>query len=1464
MKANSIHFNYLWCLLFAVTTACPAATGRIVTVINNAVILSNGVFWSDANSSEEPVYFADANLKAAVEDALGVTDPTPTDMLELATLHGDTARINDLTGLEHATNLEELYIPGNQIDDILPLSELYSLKILDLWGNNISDVSALAGLRNIEKLYLLKNQISDISPLSGLTNLEVLNLAENRTSDISPLSNLTGLWTLYLYQNQISDISPLSGLTRLQTLDLYQNQIGDIAPLSNLRSLCGLSLNNNQITDISPLSNLSNLCRLSLGYNQISNISPLSDFRNLGYLYLDNNQINDISPLSGCVNLQRLSLGRNHISNISPLAGLTRLEFLYLYYNQISDISSLSDLTNLEELDLIDNQISDISPLSGLTSLKFLELNRNQIIDISPLLYLTGMELLFLRSNPLGVDAYTIYIPQIESYGTEVYCDPLIWRTLTVSSTDNGSVTEPGEGEFDYTNNTVVDIEAIADPGCYFVAWTGTAVDAGKVANPYSPVITVTMDEDYTLRANFEKVHIIYVDDDTLKGNNGSNWENAYLCLQDALTEAEEIGKPVEIHVAQGIYRPDQRAMMRQGLLRTVSSGDWTATFQLINGVTIEGGYAGLGEPDPDARDIEQYESILSGDLNADYDPDLTNIWDNCYHVVTADGTNTTAILDGFTITGGNADGAEPYDNGGGIYNNSGDPRLSDCKFVGNYAQENGGGMYNNNSSKPILTNCTFIGNSAKFGGGMSNDNSNPTLLNCILTWNSADMSGGGMHNSQSYPTLNNCTFFENSGWGAGGGMFNDECELLMLSDCAFYRNSSSAGSGGGMFNYNSNPELLRCIFSGNWVLWGGGGMANEQNCDSILTKCIFSGNRAELGGGMYNNNSDPTLMNCTFSFSGNLSCSGIALATDYSLNPSHITLKNCIIWGEGKQIFNNDCSTINISYSNVSRSRTVIYDPCEIIIWGEGNIDEDPLFAARGYWVSADDPNIIAEPYQLSAVWNDGDYHLRSQAGRWDPVNEDWVIDDVTSPCIDTGDPNTPIGYEPFPNGHRINMGAYGGTVQASMSLYDPVDYLKQASNPNPADGDYDVILDIMPSWISDPNADAYEIYFGASEFPPFLRKQDETEFDPGALEQNTQYYWRIDNIDILSNRTIGNIWTFLTGPKPACAYNPSPVNGFEDIVAYKAVLTWNPGLNAVEHNVYLGTCFHDAFIATEENSLGILVSAGHDSNSYEPGHLEFDQTYYWRIDEIDDHDIITPGNVWTFTTGSHPVQAYNPNPPDGTMNASPEVIISWSPGKDAVSHDVYFGFTNPPEFVRNQIETEYDPPGLLPSLAQCYWRIDEIDSQGNIIPGEIWRFKVHEYKGRFCLISEICVWINGAAVPISKVAVGQSIGSLDVCGKVEKVQEHEGTFTLYDILLESGNFITVAENHFFMTESGKWLSLHDLKAGSRLKTAKGIVGITGIKKRPEAYIGKVYNLKVAGSDQYMVGEDAVIVRDY
>jgi prepilin-type N-terminal cleavage/methylation domain-containing protein len=141
---------------------------------------------------------------------------------------------------------------------------------------------------------------------------------------------------------------------------------------------------------------------------------------------------------------------------------------------------------------------------------------------------------------------------------------------------------------------------------------------------------------------------------------------------------------------------------------------------------------------------------------------------------------------------------------------------------------------------------------------------------------------------------------------------------------------------------------------------------------------------------------------------------------------------------------------------------------------------------------------------------------------------------------------------------------------------------------------------------------------------------------------------------------------------------------------------------------------------------------------------------------------------------------------------------------------------------------------------------------------------------KGRMCFTAETPVWVDGALVYVSKVAAGQTVGKL-LCAtstacleQVEQVQEHEGTFDCRDVVLESGDLIGVVGAHCFMLDSGQWIAAQNLTSGLRLKTLTGTVGIKSVTKRTVPYTGKVYNLKVQSSDQYMVGKDAVIVRDY
>ncbi len=457
---------------------------------------------------------------------------------------------------------------------------------------------------------------------------------------------------------------------------------------------------------------------------------------------------------------------------------------------------------------------------------------------------------------------------------------------------------------------------------------------------------------------------IIYVDDSATGANNGSSWTDAYNFLQDALTQASSEPNITEIHVTQGIYKPDSNSVCPDG------TGDREASFYMINGIEIKGGYAGYGETDPNVRDFILYETILSGDIGTPAD-----INDNCYHVfyhTYHSYLDSTAILDGVTIKGGNAnEPPSPHCHGGGIYSEWSEQTITNCVFNENSASLNGGGLCNYNPTYALnddLTNSDSEVREINFDG--------PKLTNCTFMGNSARNYGGGIYNLTSDMSVTNCNFIGNSA-NNGGGMYND-----------FY----------------SNPIVRNCIFNSNLADFGGG-MYNDYHNSPVVTNCTFSNNIAYSGGVIYNYFSNgPTLLGCIFS--KNSATDGPGLACDsYNQNyPSTVTLTNCIIWNGESWLWNNDNSTINVEYSDIEGG------------WpGEGNIDMEPLFADA----------------------DSNDFHIKSQAGRWDENSQSWITDANTSPCIDAGNWATPVGFEPFPNGGRINMGAYGGTSQASKSYF-------------------------------------------------------------------------------------------------------------------------------------------------------------------------------------------------------------------------------------------------------------------------------------------------------------------------------------------------------------------------------------------------------------------------------------------
>ena len=437
------------------------------------------VHFDQGVAQPQNVNIPDSNLRNAIEQLLGKargSTITADDMARLSILDATEENIRNLTGLEHATNLTELWLRDNFISDISPIAGLTRLTVLDLRDNLISNISPLARLTSLIGLGLGQNSITNISPLARLTSLIELGLGQNNITDISPLAGLTRLNILGLSDNSISDLWPLvanSGLrngdevnvtgnplshrslnTHIPTLQsrgvnvqfdqgVAQPQNVNI-PDSNLRNaleqilgkargatitvadmqtLVIVSANSKNIYNLTGLEHATNLTELGLADNLISDISPIAGLTRLTVLDLRDNSISDFSALARLTNLTALGLADNLISDISPLALLTNLTVLNLAINNISNIAPLAGLTNLTHLNLDENSISDISPLARLTRLTELYLQDNSISDLWPLVANSGLgngDKLNVKENPLNDLSFNTHIPTLESRGGNV------------------------------------------------------------------------------------------------------------------------------------------------------------------------------------------------------------------------------------------------------------------------------------------------------------------------------------------------------------------------------------------------------------------------------------------------------------------------------------------------------------------------------------------------------------------------------------------------------------------------------------------------------------------------------------------------------------------------------------------------------------------------------------------------------------------------------------------------------------------------------------------------------------------------------------------------------------------------------------------------------------------------------------------------------------------------------------
>ena len=538
---------------------------------------------------------------------------------------------------------------------------------------------------------------------------------------------------------------------------------------------------------------------------------------------------------------------------------------------------------------------------------------------------------------------------------------------------------------------------------------------------------------------------IIYVDADASGAEDGTSWENAFEELDEALEAATA---PAQIWVAEGVYRP-------------TDDPDRDESFRLKSGVAVLGGFTGT-ETSADQRtpDPDEGGTVLSGDIGIEGDED-----DNSYHVVTAIGVDQTAVLDGFLITGGNADGGAPNERGGGLTNYDGNspttadtegyPTLRNIAFEGNVAGVGGGAYFNLTAGAVVLEDVEFKENEAFLGGGLYT-NADIEGEGVEFEENEAVERGAGAFVNSAAVTLRDVEFDSNVvgdadtplAVGRGAGLYSQGSAEIVVIDAEFELNRAVGdfGDGAGLLSQGGTVDVVNAVFVGGVARAGAAVMTRNGSPTVTLTNVVVAGNQgAEDTWGVLDFNESTEVTMSQITVSGNDGFAVLRVGGDVTAEVS-----NSIFW-------DNDGTTILVDGS------------------GGGELEVENSIVEGGFpdgeAILADDPLFVRAPDDgPDDEWGTddddyGDLHLLARS----PATNFGDAGDVPLDVFDLDDDGVTGEVLPFDldgedriQDGRVDLGTYEGveTPVSTDGVLEGATLALSPAAPNPLRGRGAVML--------------------------------------------------------------------------------------------------------------------------------------------------------------------------------------------------------------------------------------------------------------------------------------------------------------------------------------------------------------------------------------------------------------------